>query len=210
MRSAESSSQDGENVTNMNQWSPEQAKQALQALEPNQVNEALSKLYSASVGDIVAVFSRSSVHKHFFLADIEWIVLPPLRAGQFYVVQAAHKDGFREPVAVATWALVSDEIDQRLQQAAGRHLRLRPDEWISGEIGWLIDLVGGPAEVRSALEWLASGPFKERPLKLVVRDQRGVARIGTLHQILSERLGDGALQTTGVSSAAAPQESSAK
>ncbi|MGO9007267.1 MAG: toxin-activating lysine-acyltransferase, partial [Beijerinckiaceae bacterium] len=95
--------------------------------------------------------------------------------------------GFRAPIAVVTWALVSEEVDRRLQEQAGRLLRLRPDEWKSGEIGWLIDAVGNPAGVRAALQWLATGPFKERALKVVVRDNSGAPKVATLGALMAAR-----------------------
>ncbi len=162
--------------------------QVLKSLDPAQVGAALSKLFAASIGDIVVVLSRSPAHKHYSLADIEWMVLPPVATGQFHVREAADKErGFRAPIAVVTWALVSEEVDRRLQEQAGRLLRLRPDEWKSGEIGWLIDAVGNPAGVRAALQWLATGPFKERALKVVVRDNSGAPKVATLGALMAAR-----------------------
>jgi cytolysin-activating lysine-acyltransferase len=162
--------------------------EVLKSLEPAQVGAALSKLFAASIGDIVVVLSRSSAYKHYYLADIEWMVLPPVSAGQFYVVEAADKErGFRTPVAVVTWAYVSEEMDRGLQEQLGHHLRLRPDQWKSGEIGWLVDAVGTPAGVRAALQWLAAGPFKQRALNVIVRDAHGTASITTLAALMAVR-----------------------
>jgi hemolysin-activating ACP:hemolysin acyltransferase len=120
------------------------------------------------------VLSRSPVHKHYSLADIEWMVMPPVATGQSYVVEIADKErGFRAPIAAVTWALVSQEVDTRLREAAGQRVRLRPDEWKSGEIGWLIDAVGKGQGLDAALDWLKTGPFKERPLNLIARDREG-------------------------------------
>lgn len=155
--------------------------QFLKSLDPAQVGVAVSKLFAASIGDIVVVLSRSPAHKHYSLADIEWMVLPPVAAGQFYVAEMADKQrGFHAPVAVVTWALVSEEVDRRLQGDVGHRVRLRPDEWRSGEIGWIVDLAGAPAGVRQALAWLEAGPFKERAAKLLVRAANGQARVATL------------------------------
>jgi cytolysin-activating lysine-acyltransferase len=160
----------------------------LKSLDPTQVGAALSKLFAASIGDMVVVLSRSPAHKHYSLADIEWMVLPPASAGQFYVAEAADKErGFRAPIAIVTWAFVSEEVDVRLQHAAGQLIRLRPDEWKSGDIAWLIDAAGDAAGVRSALQWLAAGPFKERSLKMTVRGADGVAGVTTLAALLGER-----------------------
>jgi hemolysin-activating ACP:hemolysin acyltransferase len=43
---------------------------------PQQVAGAVSKLISATIGDCVVVFSRAQAHKHYSLADIEWMILP--------------------------------------------------------------------------------------------------------------------------------------
>jgi cytolysin-activating lysine-acyltransferase len=162
----------------------------VKSLGPAQIGAALSKLFAASIGDVVVVFSRSPAHKHYSLADIEWMVLPPVSAGQFYVVEAADKErGFRAPIAVVTWALVSEEVDGRLRQEAGQRVRLRPDQWKCGEIAWIIDAVGGEQALDAALQWLKSGPFKERPLHLVTPGPRGAAVVSTLDSLIAERVG---------------------
>jgi hemolysin-activating ACP:hemolysin acyltransferase len=155
--------------------------QFLKSLDPALVGAAASKLFSASVGDIVVVLSRSPAHKHYSLADIEWMVLPPVAAGQFYVAEAADKQrGFRAPIAVVTWAFVSEEVDQRLQSHLSHRIRLRPDEWKSGDIGWIVDIVGSPAGAREVLAWLKAGPFKKRNAKIALRDAQGQARVDIL------------------------------
>ena len=79
--------------------------------------------------------------------------------------------------------VVSDEVANRLQAGLGRRTRLRPDEWRSGEIGWVIDIVGAPAGVRQTLAWLKAGPFKERTAKNFVSSGEGPACVKTLDQV---------------------------
>src|SRR5947209_5511459 len=113
------------------------------SLDKAHVGAAASKLFAASIGDMVVLLSRSPAHKHFSLADIEWLVLPPVIARQFYVVEAADKErGFRAPIAAVTWAFVSEEIDQRLTEQIDGRVRLRPEEWKSGKMAWIIDAIG--------------------------------------------------------------------
>jgi hemolysin-activating ACP:hemolysin acyltransferase len=150
-------------------------------IDKRRIGAAASALVSASIGEIALVYSRVPAHKHYSLADIEWLILPAALNGQFYVAQAAHKDsGFRAPVAVATWAFVSEDVDRRLSADLTHRIRLRPDEWKSGDIAWIVVLVGAPAGARQALQWLKAGPFKERSAKLVVRDAQGTARVESL------------------------------
>lgn len=88
--------------------SQELGEQFLKSLDKSQLASATSKVFAASIGDITIVLSRSPAHKHYSLADIEWLVLPPVAAGQFYVVEATHNGhGFRVPISVVTWAFVS-------------------------------------------------------------------------------------------------------
>ena len=152
-----------------------------------QVGAAASALVSAAIVEIAVVTSRSPEHKRYSLTDIEWLILPAVLRGQFTVAQAARKDtGFRAPVAVATWAFVSEEVDRRLSADLTHRIRLRPDEWKCGDIAWIVDLVGAPAGIANAVQWLKAGPFKEREAKVVVRDAKGGARATTLDKLAVE------------------------
>lgn len=156
-------------------------------LTPAMLGAAASKLVAASVGDIAVVFSRSPAHKHYTLADIEWMILPAVAHGQVYVAEAMNKaSGFRAPIAVVTWALVSEEVDRRLSADLSHRIRLRPDEWKGGDIAWIVDIAGMPAGTRHALQWLKVGPFKDRDVKLVVRDGAGRAQATTLDRSMSD------------------------
>jgi cytolysin-activating lysine-acyltransferase len=160
--------------------------EAIKALPPAALAGAASKLVAASVGDVAVVFSRSPAHKHYALADIEWMVLPAVLHGQFYVAVAIDRaSGFRAPIAVVTWAFVSEEVDRRLSADLSHHIRLRPDEWKCGDIAWIVDLAGAPAGMRYALQWLKAGPFKDKEAKLVVRDSSGAPQAVTLDKLMS-------------------------
>gem|GEM_PF-1160802 len=148
---------------------------------------AMSKLISASIGDMVVLMSRAPSHKHYSLADIEWMVLPPVLSNQFYISEAAHQElGTRAPLAFVTWARVSDEVDARLSDPE-RHgsMRLRPEEWSSGDHFWLIDLVGDPRGLSNGLHGLMDGPFKDKTVKVVTRDASGSGAVETLEGLLA-------------------------
>lgn len=153
-------------------------------LDRAHVGAAISKLISASIGDLVVVMSKSPAHKHYSLADIEWMILPPVLAGQFYVAEATDPEtGFRAPIAAATWARVSPEVDARLRENAGNPIRLRPDEWTSGDIHWLIDLVGDARGLKVALNMLLNGPLEGQQTHIAVRDAAGAAKVETLQEL---------------------------
>ncbi len=88
------------------------------------------------------LMTRSPRHRHLFLADLEWAVMPALQARQFRLFE---KDG--RPVAFVAWAFVSEEVEGRLKAGGSR---LRPADWRSGDRCWIVELIapfGGEAAV---------------------------------------------------------------
>lgn len=161
------------------------AQPAMSDLQRQAVGGAVTKLISASIGDICVVMSKSPAHKHFALADIEWKVLPAVLTGQFHVAEAMHTaTGARAPLAVVTWARVSDETDARLRGGPGQPIRLRPDEWAAGPHHWLVDIAGEPRAIASAFEALLAGPFKDREVKILATDASGAPAVSTLGALL--------------------------
>jgi cytolysin-activating lysine-acyltransferase len=84
-------------------------------------------------GEMAWLLTQSPTHKHYSLADLEWMVMPALLLQQYRVF----RDGAR-PVGVALWAFLSEEAEVRLADGKSH---IRPDEWKSGDRCWLIDLV---------------------------------------------------------------------
>jgi cytolysin-activating lysine-acyltransferase len=128
------------------------------------------------LGQIVSMLMRSPQHKHYSLADLEWLVLPAVLSGQFRIVQA---QGAPAPVGVALWANVSAETDQRLSDLS-KPARLSPDEWRSGDISWLMELVCDARLQPAILTDLRDAIFKGNPLKMRVRGTDGRMQIATL------------------------------
>jgi hemolysin-activating ACP:hemolysin acyltransferase len=157
---------------------------ATQRIDKQRRAAATSALMWASIGEIAVVYSRSPTLNHHSLADMEWQILPAVLNGQFYVVKAANDlTGLRAPIAAATWAFVSPEVDARLSSDPSHRTRLRPSEWKCGEIGWIVDWAGDPSGVAAAIAWLKAGPFRDRNAKIVVRELSGLAHVTTLDDV---------------------------
>jgi cytolysin-activating lysine-acyltransferase len=130
-----------------------------------------------ALGQIVAVLMRSAAHKHYSLADLEWLVLPAVLSGQYRIAQA-QQSGVAAPVGVALWASVSADVDQRLCDLSAP-ARLRPNEWRSGEIPWLMELVCDARIQQALLKDVGDTAFKGRGIKMRVRGADGKMQIGT-------------------------------
>jgi cytolysin-activating lysine-acyltransferase len=155
-------------------------------LSPQQVGAAISKILAASIGDLVVVFSRSASHKHYSLADIEWMILPAVFSGQVYIAEIQHSaHGVRAPVAAILWASVSADVHQRLAAGPRQKPHLRPDEWKSGEHLWIIDAAGEASAVAAALARLAATQFKGKTVSVLLPQAQNGGSIHDLHELLA-------------------------
>ena len=121
---------------------------SMESFQPDQSGQAHTpKTVAQMLGEIVWLMSQSPVHKQLFIGDLEWFCMPAILLEQFRIFY-----GPQAPAAVALWASVSDETQDRLM--AGGY-KLRPDEWKNGEHLWLIELVapfGATDEIMADLE----------------------------------------------------------
>ena len=120
---------------------------------------------------------RSPKHKQRPLADLEWLVLPAVLSAQFRIAKA-QQSGIAVPVGVALWASVSPAVDQRLSDLSAPW-RLQPDEWRSGDIPWLVELVADTRTQQALLKHLGETVFKGREIKMRMRGADGKMQIGT-------------------------------
>ena len=98
---------------------------------------------SIALSQIVTLMMQSPNYRHYSLSDLEWMVLPPLKLGQLALAETRpDPNGPTIPLAVMLWAFVSAEVDKRITSNLAAPIRLRPDEWRSGNILWLADMIG--------------------------------------------------------------------
>jgi hemolysin-activating ACP:hemolysin acyltransferase len=128
---------------------------------PSQAERDLAvRLASANVADAISLMMRSERHRHYSLADLEWLLMPPMLLKQVMfayarpqlppekaaAAAAAGIEGEQppQPVAMLTWARVSPEVAAKLdsQKKAGVPFRLAPQEWRSGDEVRVIDVLG--------------------------------------------------------------------
>ena len=113
-----------------------------------QLQEAKASLKKLPMlGPALWLFARDERKKFTFIADQDWLVMPPLILDQCKLYM---KDEI--PWAFCTWAFVSDQVDERLSASIPK---IAPHEWKSGEHLWLIDIVapfGGADEIIADLQ----------------------------------------------------------
>ena len=114
---------------------------------------------------------RSPAHKHYSLADLEWLLIPALRLNQFLAAEVKLPNGQAVPAALVLWARVSAEVDARLSAGPRYPIRLHPNEWQSGDVIWIVDAVGERKAVQQCIEALTKTAFQGKPVKMLSRAQ---------------------------------------
>jgi cytolysin-activating lysine-acyltransferase len=157
----------GANVTPL---SPEEA----------QKRAAAAKQMASAFGEFVTLLMRSPSDKHHSLSDLEWLIVPGLMHRQFALAEAQHKvNGMVSPVGGVLWAFVSEDVDKRLSDLS-TPLRLKPNEWRSGDIPWVIFATGDNRVLAGLIQQLTNSVFKDRKPKMRVRGPDGKLTIGHL------------------------------
>ena len=111
------------------------------------------------LGQVAWLMMQSPVHRHLFLADLEYRVAPPLMLQQFRLYR---RDNV--PVAFVSWALLTEEVEKRVQSGAWR---LQPADWRSGDRLWVVDLVAPHGGLDAVLKDLRENVFPACVFKIV-------------------------------------------
>lgn len=177
-------------VLNSHQTSTPMPPATGQERPPARAADARQSRVAQAFSQIVAVLMRDPVYKNLKIADLEHLVLPPVMAGQFRLALGTRqadagkeqKGGIYVPVAVALWARVSPKIDKGLSENLDKAVWLRPQEWTSGDILWLMAAAGNPRAVPAFLKQLAEKDFKGQQVKMRLRGPEGKTVVQILGQ----------------------------
>lgn len=137
-----------------------------------------NKTIGSMMGEIVWLMSQSSVHKHLSLADLEWILMPPIILEQYKLF----RDAEQKPVGAALWGYLNDEAEQKLKTVG----RIAPQDWgnnarmdqhkglvrTEGGILWLVELITpfhneANKQREQMLADLMGTAFKDKKFKLM-------------------------------------------
>jgi hemolysin-activating ACP:hemolysin acyltransferase len=143
-------------------------------------------------GTVVLALMTSPRYRHMSLADLQQLVLEPLAADRIAIAHPRRKDGSltKDLAGVSIWASVSEEVDAKIREQIRNGVfpvRLKPDEWRSGDINWLLDVI---APNRAAVAALIAGfrqligdkTLRLHPVVTAMLDRKTMERMG-IHRI---------------------------
>jgi cytolysin-activating lysine-acyltransferase len=149
--------------------------------------EARQARMAQSFSQVVAVLMRDTNFRNLKIGDLEWLVIPPIMAGQFKLGHAARpaderarEGGVSIPVAVVLWARVSAEIDKTFSDDLDKPMQLRPNQWASGDHVWIMATAGDRRALPHFVKELAQTVFKGQTVKMRTRGANGAVSVRTL------------------------------
>ncbi|MFP7753887.1 toxin-activating lysine-acyltransferase [Thermodesulfobacteriota bacterium B35] len=129
-----------------------------------------------ALGPVLLLYMHSPHRRFRFIADLEWLLLPPLLAGQCKLYMKGEY-----PLSFVSWAFLDEEAEKNLLAGGGR---LRPEDWKRGDRLWIIDLVAPFGGVDSMLRDLRTREFPGREISLAVPDpESGGVRVRRLRPL---------------------------
>lgn len=134
---------------------------------------------STNFGAVISLMLRSRHHRLTMLAELEWMLVPAITTRQFRIGEGTSpENGVNVPIAAVLWASVSAEVDQRISRTLDLPLRLKPQEWRSGDIVWIVEAIGDAKAIDVILQHLKQTELKDRLVRMRVSGKDGKTTIG--------------------------------
>lgn len=121
-------------------------------------------------GKVVMAMMMLPRYRHQTIADLQHLVLEPLIRDRIAVAHLAQSDPELADIAgVAIWASVSEEVDAQIREqvrAGVFPVRLKAEDWTSGSINWLLDVIAPDAKSTASVIANFNQVVKEGSLRL--------------------------------------------
>lgn len=140
------------------------------------------KLRAAAFGEIMSVLLQSPRHGKVTLETIARQMAPAFLTDQYVLAKVQQDNSDVPPTAVGVvfWASVSDEVDQRLQADLEKPIEIGADEWKSGDVIWILDIVAAPKVSASILQSVRERVGTDKTIRVRTADSEGKLCIKTL------------------------------
>jgi len=140
-----------------------------------------------SFGKVVMSLMALPRYRHQTIGDLQHLVLEPLIRDRVAMAYPSESEGLAQDISgLAIWASVSEEVDAKIREqirAGVFPVRLKADEWASGEINWLMDVSAPdqPTTVRVITNFkqvIKGGDLRLHPLITRLVDRETLEKMG--------------------------------
>jgi cytolysin-activating lysine-acyltransferase len=144
---------------------------AAKTLDPEllaQITAFKTKL-QASIGEVVLAMLNLPRYRNQTLADVMHLVVEPMTRERIAIAKVGGEGKLEETAGIAIWASVSDEVDAKIReqiQARVFPIRLKSEDWASGETTWLLDVIAPSQKVATAVLANFKQVVKDKPVRI--------------------------------------------
>lgn len=137
---------------------------------------------AAKFGNMVTIMMQSPLHEKITLSDLHDHLVPALLHNQYCMAEAKNSEtGETVPVGLILWAVVSDNIHNRLKSSPEPLIHLSKAEWKSGDNFWIIDAIGPQKILIPLLTNLRKTEFKKKTVHYRAHSEEGII-VKTFHE----------------------------
>lgn len=111
-----------------------------------------------AIGETVLAMIATERYRNQSVGNLRDILVEPMLRDRVVLAMTRPPEGNTKPflpqTSIAIWASVSAEVDARISQQAAANvfpIFLKPEEWVSGDIVWLLDVIAPSAALTSAV-----------------------------------------------------------
>jgi len=177
------------NGTNKADAKPD-AAQAAQQLDPamlEKIVEIRSKVHE-TFGQVAMAMMAIPRYRHQSIADMSHILLDPLIRDRVAIANSApdEKNPQGNLSGIAIWASVSEEVDAKIRdqiKAGVFPIKLKADDWVSGDINWLLDVIAPNQQLTTSVianfkQVIKEGDIRMHPLISRLVDPEALKKMG--------------------------------
>jgi len=166
------------------------AAQAAQQLDPamlEKVIEIRSKVHE-TFGQVAMAMMAIPRYRHLSIADLSHVLLDPLIRDRVAIANSApdEKNPQGNLSGIAIWASVSEEVDAKIREqikAGVFPIKLKADDWTSGDINWLLDVIAPNQQLTTSVianfkQVIKEGDMRMHPLISRLVDPEALKKMG--------------------------------
>ncbi len=173
-----------------------EAQQGAQQLDPEVARKiaALRSQVRENFGKVVMAMMMLPRYRRQTLDDLQHLVLDPLMRDRIAIAYPGGADAgpLSDIAGLALWANVSEEVDAAIREqirAGVFPLRLKAEDWTSGPINWLLDVIAPDQKTTARVianfrQVVKEGSLRLHPLVTRLVDEETLKKMG------AERMGD--------------------
>jgi cytolysin-activating lysine-acyltransferase len=139
-------------------------------------------------GKVVMAMMMMPRYRTQMLGDLQHLVLDPMLQDRVAMAYPSKQDNAIAPdmAGFAIWASVSEEVDQRIRDQIAQGVfpvRLRNEDWNSGDINWLLDVIAAKPETIATVianfrQVVKDGELRLHPLVSRMVDPETLKKMG--------------------------------